>query len=64
VIKHPDPAASTTSSWTEWNIPFTDFTGVNMQAVKKMSIGVGDRANTQPAGAGDLYIDDIRLNRP
>ena len=64
MIKHPDPAATTIDEWTEWNIPLTDFAGVNLQAVKKMSIGVGDRANTQPAGAGDLYIDDIRLNRP
>jgi len=64
VIKHPDPNATTMSSWTEWNIPLTDFTGVNLQAIKRMSIGVGDRANTQPGGAGDLYIDDIRLYRP
>jgi len=64
VIKHPDPAATTIGTWMEWNIPLTDFAGVNLQAVKKMSIGVGDRANTQPGSAGDLYIDDIRLNRP
>jgi len=64
VVKHPDPNVSTIDSWTEWNIPLTDFTGVNLQAISKMSIGVGDRANTQPGGAGDLYIDDIRLNRP
>jgi regulation of enolase protein 1 (concanavalin A-like superfamily) len=64
VVKHPDPNATTIDSWTEWNISLTDFVGVNLQAVKKMSIGVGDRADTQPGGAGDLYIDDIRLNRP
>jgi hypothetical protein len=58
------PAATIIDTWTEWNIPLTDFTGVNLQAVTKMSIGVGDRANTQPGSAGDLYIDDIRLNRP
>ncbi len=64
VITHPDPNASATPSWAEWNIPFADFTGVNPQAIKKMTIGVGDRANTQPGGAGDLYIDDIRLYLP
>jgi len=64
VVKHPDPNATTMSSWTEWNIPLTDFTGVNLQAIKRMSIGVGDRANTPLRGAGDLYIDDIRLNQP
>jgi regulation of enolase protein 1 (concanavalin A-like superfamily) len=64
VVKHPDPAATTFDTYTEWNIPFTSFTGVNLQAIKKMSIGVGDRANPQLGSAGDLYIDDIRLNRP
>jgi len=64
VIKHPDPNVSTIDSWTEWNIPLTDFTGVNLQAISKMSIGVGDRANTPLRGTGDLYIDDIRLNQP
>jgi regulation of enolase protein 1 (concanavalin A-like superfamily) len=64
VIKHPDPAATTIGTWTEWNIPLTDFTGVNLQAVKNMSIGVGDRANPQAGGSGTLYIDDIWLNLP
>jgi regulation of enolase protein 1 (concanavalin A-like superfamily) len=64
VVTHPDPAASAIGSWTEWNIPFTDFTGVDMQAINKMSIGVGDRANPQLGGAGDLYIDDIGLKLP
>jgi len=61
VVKHSDPAATTINTWTQWNIPLTDFAGVNLRAIKKMSIGVGDRANTQPGGAGDLYIDDIGL---
>jgi len=64
VVKHPDPASTTIGTWTEWNIPLTEFTGVNLQAVTKMSIGVGDRANTQPGSAGDLYIDDIGLHLP
>jgi len=63
-IKHPDPAISATGSWTEWNIPLADFTGVNMQAIKSMTIVVGDRANTQAGGEGMLYIDDIRLYPP
>jgi hypothetical protein len=37
---------------------------VNLKAVKKLTIRVGDRANTQPGGSGDLYIDDIRLYQP
>ncbi len=64
VVKHQDPAASSIAVWTPWNIPLTNFTGVNLTAIKKMTIGIGDRANTQPGGAGDLYIDDIGLHLP
>lgn len=61
VIRYQDPAASAIPAWTPWNIPMSAFVGVNMRAVKKMIIGVGDRNNPKPGGAGDLYIDDIRL---
>jgi hypothetical protein len=64
VVKHPDPAATTIGTWTQWNIPLTDFAGVNLQAVKKMAIGVGDRANPQAGSSGTLYIDDIWLSLP
>jgi regulation of enolase protein 1 (concanavalin A-like superfamily) len=64
VVKHPDPAATTIGSWTEWSIPLIDFTGVNMQAIKSMVIGAGDRANPKHGGAGTLYIDDIGLRLP
>ncbi|MCJ7778361.1 MAG: hypothetical protein MUP16_08620, partial [Sedimentisphaerales bacterium] len=58
------PAATIIDTWTEWNIPLTSFTGINLQAVKKLSIGVGDRDNPKRGGSGTLYIDDIRLYRP
>jgi len=64
VIKHTDPAATTTDTWTEWSIPLADFTGVNPQAIKKIVIGVGDRDNPQLGGAGDLYIDDVGVSFP
>jgi regulation of enolase protein 1 (concanavalin A-like superfamily) len=58
------PGATTIDVWTPWNIPLTQFTGVNLKAITKMTIGVGDRANPQPGSAGALYIDDIRLYFP
>jgi len=64
VVKHTDPTATTLTTYTQWNIPLTDFAGVNPQAIKKMTIGVGDRANPQLGGAGDLYIDDIGVYLP
>ncbi|OHB55552.1 MAG: hypothetical protein A2173_04075 [Planctomycetes bacterium RBG_13_44_8b] len=64
MFNYPDPAATTFNTWTQWIIPYTDFTGVNLNAVKKMTIGVGNRANPQRGGSGDLYIDDIGLRLP
>jgi hypothetical protein len=64
VVKYSDPAATNITTWTQWSIPLSAFTGVNLQSITKLTIGVGDRANTQPNGAGDLYIDDIRLYQP
>ena len=63
-VTHPDPAATTFSNWTEWRIALTDLTGVNLAAVKKLVIGVGDRTNPQRDGSGKLYIDDIGVGRP
>jgi hypothetical protein len=62
IVNHPDPAATTIDVYTQWDIPLIDFTGVNLQAITKISIGVGNRGSTQPGSAGDLYIDDIGLN--
>jgi hypothetical protein len=62
VVKHPDPAATQIDAWTEWNIPLADFTGVNSRAIKKMSLGVGDRTNPQRGGSGTMYFDDVRLH--
>ncbi len=64
VVNHPNPAATTLASWQQWRIPLSDLTGVNLKAVKKLSIGVGDRANPKAGGAGLLYLDDIGFGRP
>jgi hypothetical protein len=64
VVINPDAGATAIGDYTPWDIPFTEFTGVNMQAINKMSIGVGSRGSTQPGSAGDLYIDDIGLQLP
>ena len=38
--------------------------GVNMAAVKKLILGVGNRANPAPGAAGLLFIDDIGYGHP
>lgn len=64
VAVHPDANILLSESWSQWKIPLTAFTGVNMKAVKKMFIGVGDRKTPQAGGDGLIYIDDIGLSRP
>jgi regulation of enolase protein 1 (concanavalin A-like superfamily) len=65
VVSHPDPALVATGNWEQWTIPLTEFTsaGVNLAAVKKMTLGVGSRTAPKAGGAGKLCIDDIRLTK-
>ncbi len=63
-VVHTDPAAVNISKWTQWRVPLSRFTGVNLAAVKKMCIGVGDRNASKPGGAGKLFIDDIMVVKP
>jgi hypothetical protein len=59
-IKHPDGTnAVLTDQWTQWKIPLSQLSTVNAKSIKKMTIGIGDRASPKPGGAGMLYIDDI-----
>jgi len=63
VVVHPNPEAALISQWTEWNIPFGAFSGVNAGRVKTVYLGLGDRSKPTPGGAGLLFIDDIRVTR-
>jgi hypothetical protein len=58
-VANPDIVTST--SWTEWRIPLSSFTGVNVAKVKKLYLGVGSKTDPQPDGAGKIYIDDIAV---
>jgi hypothetical protein len=66
VVDCPDDTAVTSVKWLPCNIPLSEFSaaGVNLAAVKKMYIGLGNRDNPTPGGAGLIYVDDIRLTRP
>jgi len=65
-LTYPDPAAVQAIAWQNWAIPLREFTlaGVNLAAVKKMTIGVGDRTNPKAGGKGVIYIDDIGVGHP
>jgi len=58
------PVNLTRQRWQPWGTHLAKFRGVDLTAVKKLCIGVGDR-NGAPAGAnGIVYIDDIGLCMP
>jgi hypothetical protein len=63
VVNHPDQTAVQKDAWQEWNIELTQFSaaGVNLRAIKKLYIGLGNRSNPKAGGKGSLYFDDIRL---
>ena len=65
VAVHPDPAIATSTQWSRWDIPLSVFSdaGVNLAAVKKICIGLGDRAAPSPGGTGLIYVDDIQVTR-
>jgi hypothetical protein len=64
MVVNANPSASTTAAWTEWRIPLRDLTGVNLTAMKKITLGVGDKAGPKAGSAGMLYIDDIGYGHP
>jgi hypothetical protein len=64
VVTNPDAAFVKSPTWVEWKIPLSSFTGVNVTKVKKLTIGVGDKANPAAGRTGKLYIDDISLVKP
>jgi hypothetical protein len=63
-VTHPDPAATSASQWQAWQIPFDQFTGISLNNVSFLYIGVGDRDNPIADGQGTLYIDDILVGHP
>ncbi len=63
-VVNPDTAITKVSQWTQWKIPLTDFAGVNAAKVKKIYIGVGNKAQPVKGGAGLIYIDDVCVTKP
>jgi hypothetical protein len=66
VVTHSNPDAVLQDTWQQWDISLSSFSGagVNVAAVKKMFIGVGDRKKPSKAGAGRIFIDDIGVGCP
>jgi regulation of enolase protein 1 (concanavalin A-like superfamily) len=65
-VTNTNASATMLMAWTEWRIPLSDLSsaGVNLAAVKKLTLGVGDRTSPKAGGAGMLYFDDIAYGHP
>ena len=50
--------------WTEWRILLSGLAGVNLTAVQKITLGVGDKTSPKAGAAGMLYFDDIGYGHP
>lgn len=63
VVIHPDAEAVLATEWQKWHVALADLQGqgVDVAAVKRMIIGVGDENDRQHKRIGTVYIDDISL---
>jgi hypothetical protein len=63
---NPGPNSVTNESVQTWHIPLSDFSGVTLSSITKITLGVGDLKGEggPPAENGTLYFDDIRLYPP
>ncbi len=63
IMIYPNPDAVLATEWQQWSIPLADLItdGIDVTAIRKISIGIGDPDNPQPGNIGIIYIDDIRV---
>jgi F5/8 type C domain-containing protein len=64
IVTHSDAGAVVLTEWQVWQIPFSDLSGVSLNNVAMISIGVGDRNNPTAGGTGMIYIDDVGFGSP
>ncbi len=62
---NPDPYAVGAGTWTPWSIPLSTFSsaGVKTSSIKRLVIGIGDKAKPASKATGLLYLDDIGYGR-
>ncbi len=64
VVTNPDDGATAQSGWTEWVIPYSELGGINLNNVRTLYIGAGDRNSPSAGGTGLVFIDDVGYGRP
>ncbi len=56
-----DPNAILTETWTELNVPLSEFAGLGMSDVASITLGIGAPGGGGSGGSGIVYFDDVRL---
>lgn len=59
-VVHENSAATQMAPWTQWDIPLSEFSGVDLSKVKSLALGVGDGSS---GGTGTIYVDELSLTR-
>ena len=65
MVMNPDnPTAAQSPVWKQWSIDLQSIAneGVNLQNIKNLTIGVGDKTGQVSDATGTLFIDDIGLH--
>ncbi|MFB0554079.1 MAG: PA14 domain-containing protein [Phycisphaerae bacterium] len=65
LVTNPDnPTAVQSPVWKQWSIDLQAIAdeGVNLQNIKNLTIGVGDKNGQTTGGIGTLFVDDIGLH--
>ncbi|MBL7187737.1 MAG: hypothetical protein ISS70_15550 [Phycisphaerae bacterium] len=65
VVYHDDPDAAQIGRWTEWVTDLQVFAsqGVDLTNVNTIAIGFGTKGSPAAGGTGQMFFDDIRLQR-
>jgi regulation of enolase protein 1 (concanavalin A-like superfamily) len=61
-VVHPGgPSVTLNTGWMDWKILTSSFSGVNLKAITKVIVGVGDG---QAGGTGAVQVADVRVVKP
>ncbi|UCD48503.1 MAG: hypothetical protein JSW27_13315 [Phycisphaerales bacterium] len=64
IATHAAPETLDPSAWQPWLIPYSDLSGINLDSVRTVYMGVGDRGSPSAGGTGIGFIDDIGFGKP